>query len=395
MNDSVTNFESNFLLSAPWYINLGYNAPHNPFQAQRSDYDAPELAHIPEGLERVYAAMVLALDRGVSRVLQALRDTNQWENTLVIFTSDNGGADYANLPSINAPFRGWKVSLFEGGLRVPFFLQWPAQVEAGTVIHHHPASHIDIVPTVVDIVNQALSHALRSGTDYMEGKGEEDQADVHIKASHTPVLQDLIHNYDVDGQSLLPVLFHNDNINHVDNSLSPSPQSPRQLFWRVGHYKALRYGQFKLQVAETPDKIWFHHLENDPTELHNIAAMLSIHTSADLQRVCGRYAQNLTTYETLLRQEQEIQRHLHSLIVGSDGENALTPSQEHHAMAALLREKRNIYESALCLLSHLLTEQNARQLSSRWPSLGELPICIDKHAGQSCWLVDDHVVIPN
>jgi len=56
------------------------------------------------------------------------------DNTLVLFTSDNGGAGYIGLPEVNSPFRGWKISLFEGGIHVPYFAKWPARIAPGTVM---------------------------------------------------------------------------------------------------------------------------------------------------------------------------------------------------------------------------------------------------------------------
>ena len=108
---------------------LAYSAPHSPFQAEKSDYDA--LAAIKDNKLRVYGAMVRALDRGVGEVMAALKAEGIDKNTLVIFTNDNGGAWYAGLPDINKPYRGWKGTFFEGGIRVPFFLRWPGRIPAG------------------------------------------------------------------------------------------------------------------------------------------------------------------------------------------------------------------------------------------------------------------------
>ena len=105
---------------------LAFNAPHTPLQALKSDYDA--LAAIKDHRLRVYAGMIRALDRNVGLVLDALKAQGLDENTLVIFTSDNGGANYIGLPRSNKPFRGWKATFFEGGIRVPFFMKWPAKL---------------------------------------------------------------------------------------------------------------------------------------------------------------------------------------------------------------------------------------------------------------------------
>ena len=104
----------------PFFLFLSHFAPHTPLQATREDYEA--LSHIPLHRERVYAAMVRSLDRSVGRVLAELEAQGLDENTLVMFTSDNGGAGYIGLPDVNAPFRGWKMTMFEGGLHVPYLM---------------------------------------------------------------------------------------------------------------------------------------------------------------------------------------------------------------------------------------------------------------------------------
>ena len=75
--------------------------------------------------------LIRSLDRGVGQVMEALKANGLDENTLVIFTSDNGGAGYIGLPNVNAPYRGWKSTLFEGGIRVPFLAPWPSPVPGG------------------------------------------------------------------------------------------------------------------------------------------------------------------------------------------------------------------------------------------------------------------------
>ncbi len=109
----------------PFFLYFAPNAPHTPLQALRSDYDA--LPQIADHRLRVYAAMVRALDRAVGRVLEALKANGLEHNTLVFFTSDNGGANYIGLPDINKPYRGWKMTFFEGGIHSPFFAKWPAR----------------------------------------------------------------------------------------------------------------------------------------------------------------------------------------------------------------------------------------------------------------------------
>ena len=128
----------------PFFLYLAHWAPHTPLQASREDYEA--LSHIELHRERVYAAMIRSLDRGVGRVMQALRDNGLDENTLVMFTSDNGGAGYIGLPDVNEPYRGWKITLFEGGIRVPFLARWPARIPAGATFDA-PVHHFDMYAT--------------------------------------------------------------------------------------------------------------------------------------------------------------------------------------------------------------------------------------------------------
>ena len=91
----------------PFFLYLAHWAIHTPLQATRDDYDAyPE---IESHTERTYAGMIRGLDRSVGRVLDALEQHGLTDNTLVIFSSDNGGAGYIGLPNVNSPFRGWKL----------------------------------------------------------------------------------------------------------------------------------------------------------------------------------------------------------------------------------------------------------------------------------------------
>ncbi|MGD9967962.1 MAG: sulfatase-like hydrolase/transferase [Hyphomonadaceae bacterium] len=203
----------------PFFLYLSFNAVHTPLQATREDYDA--LANIPDHTQRVYGAMVRALDRGVGRVMQALRDNGLDDNTIVIFVSDNGGAWYTGLADINAPFRGWKSTFFEGGIRTPYFIRWPAGLPRGARIAG-PATHMDIFATAA------------------AAAGAPDQPQL-------------------DGINLLPYL-------------RGQTQPDRTLYWRSGPYRVVRDGDWKLQVSETPDRVWLFNLHDDPTEQHDLSA---------------------------------------------------------------------------------------------------------------------------
>ena len=207
----------------PFFLYLAYNAPHTPLQAEKADYDA--LAHISDHTERTYAAMLRGLDRGIGQVLTALEDNGLTEDTVVIFTSDNGGAGYVGLPDLNKPYRGWKITFFEGGIHAPFFIRWPAEIPAGST-YDSAVAHIDIFSTV-------------------------------LAAAEIEPPSDRI----IDGADLL-------------NYALEDPQIPlrRPLFWRTGGYKVVQQDGWKLQLQEQNGKTWLYNLNEDPTEQRNLSA---------------------------------------------------------------------------------------------------------------------------
>ena len=207
----------------PFFMYLAFNAPHVPLQALKSDYDA--LPQINDHRLRVYGAMVRALDRNVGHVMSALEENGLDKNTLVIFTSDNGGANYIGLPNINRPYRGWKATFFEGGIHVPFFMRWPAKIAAGSK-YNLPIAHTDIFATVA-------------------------------AAAGAPLPTDRV----MDGVNVIPF---------VTGASTGSPHST--LFWRSGSYKTLLDGEWKLQVSARPQKMWLFDLKTDPTEHANLAS---------------------------------------------------------------------------------------------------------------------------
>ena len=206
----------------PFFLYLAHWGVHSPLQALKTDYDA--LSHIEDHRLRVYSAMLRALDRSVRQVRKALQENGIDDNTLVIFTSDNGAPGYLGLPELNAPYRGWKLTLFEGGVHVPLFMRWPEGISAGSRLTH-PVSHLDIFSTVAAATGATLP-------------------------------DDRI----VDGVDLLP------HISGRDNTL------PHDIiFWRQGHYQGARTQHLKFMRSDNPDKVWLFDLTADPLEQKNIA----------------------------------------------------------------------------------------------------------------------------
>ena len=123
----------------PFFLKLAHWGVHSPLQATKADYDA--VGDIKPDRLRVYAAMVRAVDRSVGRILDTLQEEGLAENTIIVFTSDNGGAGYIGLPDINKPYRGWKMTLFEGGIHVPMFMSWPGHIPAQSKVTSPVASY--------------------------------------------------------------------------------------------------------------------------------------------------------------------------------------------------------------------------------------------------------------
>ena len=129
----------------PFFLYLSYNAPHTPLQATERDLERND--HIDVEKRRTYAAMVSSMDDGVGLILDKLEEKNISENTIVIFFSDNGGVEWYNF-SDNGPLRGIKGDFFEGGIRVPFTMQWPKKIKPG-INYNKPIIALDVFATVV------------------------------------------------------------------------------------------------------------------------------------------------------------------------------------------------------------------------------------------------------
>ena len=206
----------------PFFLYLAHWAVHNPLQALKSDVAA--ISHHTTGHNlQVYSGMITALDRSVGRIVDALEKNGLTDNTLIIITSDNGGASYIELADINHPYRGWKLTHFEGGTHIPFMAKWPDQIEAGTqfipAVHHN-----DIFQTIA-------------------------------AAGNANVPTDRI----LDGVDFLPfVNGSKDGILH------------ETLFWRQGHQQTVLHQGWKLIRTSKAEQKWLFNLEEDPTEQNNL-----------------------------------------------------------------------------------------------------------------------------
>jgi uncharacterized sulfatase len=218
-DEAVKVIENN--RNQPFFLYLAHWGIHNPLQTTREDYDA--FPHIEDHALRVYSGMIRSLDRSVGRVLQSLEDNGIADNTIVVFTSDNGGAGYIALPDINKPYRGWKLTQFEGGTHVPFMAKWPAKIAASTTLNS-PIHHMDLFHTFAAAANTAVPDDRK-----------------------------------LDGVDLMP---------YITQQIEGVPH--QTLFWREGHHQSVQHKGWKLIRSDTPDKRWLFNLNIDPTEQQNL-----------------------------------------------------------------------------------------------------------------------------
>jgi len=208
----------------PFLLSLHYTAPHWPWETRDDVHLASEVAgnlfHLDGGDVDTYKRMIHHMDEGIGWLVDALRRTGQLDNTLIVFTSDNGGERFSD----NWPLVGGKMDLTEGGIRVPWIAHWPAMIEAGTVSRQHCMT-MDWSATLLAL-----------------GGGQPDSA------------------YPIDGVSLESVL------------RDPSHTFGRPLYWRMNHrnQRALRNGDWKyLKVDEYE---YLFNVANDARERANLAA---------------------------------------------------------------------------------------------------------------------------
>ena len=205
----------------PFFLSLHFNAPHWPWEAPGDEAESQRIRSLVDrdgGSMKTYARMVLAMDEQVGRVLKALDSSGIANNTIVIFTSDNGGERFAD----TWPFTGKKTELLEGGLRIPALIRWPGDIPAGRS-SDQVAISMDWVPTLL------------AAADAQPNPG-----------------------YPLDGLNLLPQL------------TADAPPVPRKLFWRY-HYnaqRAVRDGDMKyLRIAGNE---FLFNVVDDPLERANL-----------------------------------------------------------------------------------------------------------------------------
>jgi arylsulfatase A-like enzyme len=206
----------------PFFLYLAFNAVHTPMEAPQRYLD--RFDDIDDPLRRTYAAMTSAMDDAVGRVLAKLRESGLEERTLIFYLSDNGGP--AANGSDNGALRGGKTQTLEGGIRVPFFVQWKGRLPAGKT-YDRPVIQLDVFPT-------ALAAA---------GADTPDDADK------------------LDGVNLLPYL-----------TGRKTTRPHKALYWRFGEQMAVRSGKWKLVRRRGAPEPELYNLDDDVEESQDLAA---------------------------------------------------------------------------------------------------------------------------
>lgn len=221
MTDLITRRSVEFInqnATRPFFIDIAFNAPHSPTQRP----DDPARASVSANATRAdYAAVMERVDRGVGEILQTLRTRGLEQNTIVIFTNDNGGIGLSH----SGPLFHRKFSAWEGGIRVPALIRWPDRIPAGTV-----STQVGIT---MDLTASILA------------------------ATATPVPS----NTQLEGINLFPILQRQ------------APEVERTLFWRTAgpspvnmNQKAVRSGDWKLMIDGAVTRIFLFNVKADPGE---------------------------------------------------------------------------------------------------------------------------------
>lgn len=202
----------------PFFIFVSFNAVHLPLEATKQ-YES-RFPKIRDKNRKTYAGMLSAMDDAIGRVMDSVRDYDEEDDTLVFFYSDNGGPT-TQTTSRNDPLRGTKGTMFEGGIRVPFAIQWPGHIPAGET-YKHPIMGFDVTATSLVAAGIELDDT-------------------------------------IDGKDLIPYLI---------GSRKEKPHE--QLFWRAGGQHAARVGDWKLVKSRGKEAMLFN-LSKDIGETQDLA----------------------------------------------------------------------------------------------------------------------------
>lgn len=242
-------------ISNPFFVYLPITAPHTPYQAPKEIYD--QLTHISDHNKRVYYSMIIALDNAIGELITYLKSNNLYDNTLIIFTSDNGAALYTNTID-NKPLNGGKFTFFEGGINVPLIIKNDISTYFDITKINAPVSLLDLFPTIAD-------------------------------AANIPLPSDRTY----DGISLLQY-----------NTNEKILEKRNTLYWYSDYNAAIRQGNEKLILNSLDNTVDFYNLATDPYELNNIstpnATSLKLNLLQWMKKMPPMYWPRIMNYELII-----------------------------------------------------------------------------------------------
>ena len=204
----------------PFFLYLAFNAPHVPFQAPRVYYELE--SDEPDELKRIYHAMIHVLDDAIGVLMDKLNKLGLEENTMIFFISDNGGASYTGATD-NGPYKGGKLTEFEGGVNVPFIMKWKGHIPEG-LVYDKPVSSMDIYMT-------------------------------SAKVAECPLPDDRIY----DGVNLVP---------YLNNEKTGWPHEV--FYWKADHIQAMRNKNWKFLMSTRDNWIELYNISKDKYEQYDV-----------------------------------------------------------------------------------------------------------------------------
>jgi arylsulfatase A-like enzyme len=220
----------------PFFLYVGFSVPHYPIQ-EDATWIKPYGPAIAHPSRRLYAASVTHMDAALGRIVEAVKRTGRLRNTVILFTSDNGGqrdyrsqTDYAGkhgpYPTLgdNRPFRGWKEQLYEGGVRVPAFVFWEGKLSPTVIVQ--TTSYLDVFPTLAHLARVEIAPRWR-----------------------------------LEGRDIGPLL-----------AGDGMPVNAPALYWNTGSQASVLHGDWKLIISRRePGSVELYNLADDPAEASNLA----------------------------------------------------------------------------------------------------------------------------
>ena len=244
LTDTLTDRTIEFIeerRDGPWAVYLSHYAVHSPLQPRPdllSIYQSKKQGSLHRNPE--LAAMIHGVDEGVGRIVAALEDLGEREDTIIFFTSDNGG--WGDVTDMD-PLRGYKGTFYEGGIRVPFIVSWPGHVEAGRTTTE-PTIGVDLSPTLLELAGAETPNQPMDGVSLVPLlRGERDRLGPRAIYWHFPLY---LQSLEVDDEQRDPL-------------------------FRTRPCSIVRQGDYKLHQYFEDGALELYNLMRDPGELTNLA----------------------------------------------------------------------------------------------------------------------------